>query len=416
MYKITYSTLLDNTKQQDVDVLFEKVVRLDISRISARLQLGRKYLIESSRAAKLHRAMSGWTIRLFDDLERITARSQVEELFGLYQRVKKYRKPQQDEQICQAVAQMIKIAYGLDQSPQLSILINESIKLTQDDKIILRDWVTKLGHYYNACAALISAARRKRWRIFSNIQVESFRIEVPSQIRSPSAPGSADLLFKSLRKLPEISKAWERFNGSEIKAGASLLSRLDSERSGIKIHAEIKLLFYYELHPVRLKPRVICANKSACFLCDLFLRIHGQFQVPMTFGKLNERWILPDWLNIPPQNVSMLQSVIKQFDRALDMEIRQLLSGVKRMPDPMESAIGLPAQWSVSSSSQFHTRCGSVSMLQASAATRKPDARTIRERWISHGLKESLSHLPILRLIQTLISLLGRIVQTRIYR
>lgn len=345
---------------------------------------------------KLHQAVNSWKIKQFSDPRRTVLQNQVGELLDLYRAVKNYQGPQQDEQICRGVAQMIKIAYSLDQSPELRVLVNESTNLTLSDRIALRDWVAKLGHYYNACAVLILTARRKRWRIFSNIRVESFQIAIPNHVRLPSTPGSARPLFESLRELPERSNALKRFNGSETKAGAALLSRLDSERSGIKIHAEIKLLFYYELHPVRLKPRVICANKSACFLCDLFLRVHGQFQVPMTFGKLNERWILPDWLNIPPENSPALQKAVEQFDGTLDIEIRELLRGAKRMPDPMESAIGLPAQWSASSSSQFATRGGSVGTLQMSAATRKLSASTIiGERRISHGSQESYSQFPI---------------------
>ena len=146
------------------------------------------------------------------------------------------------------------------------------------------------------------------------------------------------------------TKLLQQFNGSESKASAALVQRLDGTRPGIKVHAEIKLLFYYESYPNSAKPRVICANKSACYLCDLFLRVHGHFQVPRTFGKLNERWILPDWLDtIPPERFPVLKTVIERFDSILDTQIQRLSRGIGRHPDPMESAIGIAAHWSMSS-------------------------------------------------------------------
>lgn len=92
------------------------------------------------------------------------------------------------------------------------------------------------------------------------------------------------------------------------------------------------------------------ANKSACYLCDLFLKIHGDFQVPRTFGKLNERWILPDWLDtIPLERYPLLKVAIEQFDTILNTQIQRLSHRQDKHPDPRESAIGLPAPWSVSS-------------------------------------------------------------------
>lgn len=36
-------------------------------------------------------------------------------------------------------------------------------------------------------------------------------------------------------------------------------------------------------------------------ICAIFFGLHGQFQVPSTYGRLNERWILPDWLDDIPE-------------------------------------------------------------------------------------------------------------------
>ena len=157
--------------------------------------------------------------------------------------------------------------------------------LSTAERTCLGDRMAKLGQYYKASTELILAARRKRYRTFQRIRVESFQICVPDNIRTPSNPGSATPLIKALQESNHASKLLKRFNGSASRASAALLQRLNDTRSGIKVHAEIKLLFYYEIYPKNAKPRVICANKSACYLCDLFLRVHGHFPGPKDLRK-----------------------------------------------------------------------------------------------------------------------------------
>ncbi len=53
-----------------------------------------------------------------------------------------------------------------------------------------------------------------------------------------------------------------------------------------KIHTEIQILFYYDMHPNIRRPTVVCSSKSACFLCDLFIKIHAKFYVAGTHGVL----------------------------------------------------------------------------------------------------------------------------------
>lgn len=307
---------------------------------------------------QLNGAVNRFRTNIPDEFREI--QSQVHELVDTYRLLKRCHKYPPEEQTYRRLEKMIKIARSVDQSPSLSTLLSHDSALSPERAILMKDWVAKLGHYYNACDALVSAARRKRC-LFQNIRVETFEIELPTAVRSFSIVGSAIPLLKSLQGAPGMSKAIRRFGNSQDQACTVLLNRLDGTRAGIKVHAEIKLLFYYATHAVELKPRVVCANKSACYLCDLFLRIHGQFQVPMTFGKLNERWVLPDWLSVRPEELPTLQSAMKRFNHALDEQIRRLLKGVNRLPDPMESAIGLPVEWSPAASTLLRTSHGVTS-------------------------------------------------------
>ena len=299
---------------------------------------------------QLYRALHDRSITNVGRIQLTALQEQVAALLDLYRTLKSNPMPQQNPVVLDNVERIIKMIHGLGQSAEFNADLPDSSALGTAERTSLRDRMAKLGQYYKASTELILAARRKRYRIFRRIRVENFQIRVPDDVRMPSSPGSATPLIKALHESNHAPKLLRQFNGSESKASAALVQRLDGTRPGIKVHAEIKLLFYYESYPNIAKPRVICANKSACYLCDLFLRVHGHFQVPRTFGKLNERWILPDWLDsIPPERFPVLKTVIERFDSILDMQIQRLSRGIGRYPDPMESAIGISAHWSMSS-------------------------------------------------------------------
>jgi hypothetical protein len=137
--------------------------------------------------------------------------------------------------------------------------------LSFKERTPLQDTFVKLEKYYKASSDLVLAARRRKPRIFQRIRMESFQISVPNSVRFPSEPKSALPLIQDLAKSPETSRLLSRFHGSESAASAAVLRRLDSSRSDVKIHAEVELLFYCELHADSVRPRVLCANKSACY-------------------------------------------------------------------------------------------------------------------------------------------------------
>src|SRR5271167_475092 len=69
--------------------------------------------------------------------------------------------------------------------------------------------------------------------------------------------------------------------------------RLRDVHGAKRIHAEIQIIYHYELNPVPISPRVICSSKSACFLCNLFAQVHRKFYIARTHGRLYENWKLP---------------------------------------------------------------------------------------------------------------------------
>lgn len=65
------------------------------------------------------------------------------------------------------------------------------------------------------------------------------------------------------------------------------------------IHAEIQLIVFYGLtsNLMGQMPRVLGVSKSACYLCDLFISIHGQFHISETHGRLYYLWTVPNLAN-----------------------------------------------------------------------------------------------------------------------
>lgn len=176
----------ENARQFDVDVLFERVVQLDISRICARLQLRQKQDVKSSLVMQLCGVVNRLRTDIPDEFREI--QNQVRELSETYQLLKLRHKYPPEEQTYRQLREMIKIARCVDQSPSLSTLLSHDSTLSPERVIIMKDWLAKLGHYYNACVSLVSAARKKR-SLFRNIRVESFEIELPTAVRSFSVAG-----------------------------------------------------------------------------------------------------------------------------------------------------------------------------------------------------------------------------------
>jgi hypothetical protein len=160
----------------------------------------------------------------------------------------------------------------------------------------------------------------------------------------------------------------------------NLRKRIAEVSMHLKVHAEIQLLFFYELNPNTPRPRFICSSKQACYLCDLFLRIHGSFNCPRSHGRLYNMWILPDWLDIPIQRHQDFADMTKRLKDALDDRIKETLtSGPKRHLDPDESNV--PSEAHYSSTAHSALELGS----QASRSALRPQLPLSQEGIVGTG-------------------------------
>ncbi|KAI1392059.1 uncharacterized protein F4822DRAFT_114556 [Hypoxylon trugodes] len=105
-----------------------------------------------------------------------------------------------------------------------------------------------------------------------------------------------------------------------------------------KVHAEIQLIYYCELHiPQNRLPRVICSSKDACWLCNEFILMYEKMHMPKSHGKLYPQWRLPALAN--PEFDTLARGYNKRLKDALKSSLKTLFvrQGRTVYPSPNES-------------------------------------------------------------------------------
>ena len=203
----------------------------------------------------------------------------------------------------------------------------------------LSDSVRKVGRYYRVSVDLINAARNPRYTIFNHITIETLMPPATDQGQIMSSSSSFDEI---LQRICPTSFEAESLSAARQKFHA----RMSSHDTRWKVHAEIQLLFFYELNPKTHPPRMLCSSKSACYLCSLFVRTHGRFHVPRTHGRLYDRWFLPEWSKVGVSH-DHLELAISKFDTALRAKIRFVIDRQKfQAVYPNESVTLTVVPWS----------------------------------------------------------------------
>lgn len=313
----------------------------------------------------------------------------------------------------------------ITQAHELSLLIEPafktSTKLEPSLKRHLCEAVGKLGRYYTASCELICAARSKSHNVFRHVAIETCQVSGPSNA-SVSNPFST--LTNAVQNIvrpgtPEqqktLRKSLETLLARPLKTSESEFhSRTLDNSKAPRVHAEIQLLFFYELHPKILRPRVICSSKSACYLCDLFIRCHGQFHISRTHGRLYGKWNLPGcyWGScLTPAVQSDLKLVTQKFNSILEEKIRSIFRiGKAAAPcnHPNESILIAPAHWSSSTLSKaLHSPAAvstsTVHIYPDQHIRQSPHLGTASILQISHEIDEASSHGTICSTGQTVV-------------
>lgn len=208
--------------------------------------------------------------------------------------------------------------------------------------------ITKLNRYFSVSRFLLQAAQK--YSVFSRIRISVISFRAPKLAPMelyPTTAGVIDDLLEGPKHRTLTSKLHVESSTAVhdcIRQGATL---------AVPVHAEIQLLFYYENSFSSVPPRIICSSKQACFLCNLFFKIHSRFIIPSTHGRLYEKWALPAAVKSMGENaegdiLTVPESFVSAIDNVLTREMR--LTG-KPNPTPYESMILLSAACSQSNQS-----------------------------------------------------------------
>ncbi|KAL4821936.1 hypothetical protein BDW67DRAFT_149854 [Aspergillus spinulosporus] len=111
------------------------------------------------------------------------------------------------------------------------------------------------------------------------------------------------------------------------------------------VHAEIQLVVELannafqqagDQSTVLIRPRTIGTSKYLCYLCYLFLRYHGDFQLLNSHGRLYDQWTVPDLAEYNMATRNKFAAVLESMDEHVLQQIKETQCIVWR-PEPMTS-------------------------------------------------------------------------------
>ena len=212
--------------------------------------------------------------------------------------------------------------------------------------------ITKLSRYSSVPRFLLEAAQK--YQVFKNIRVSAVCFRAPHLPATELDSMTTDLIHKILDG-PKLRIHASKFHDLSLD---TIENHLRQEATlAVPVHAEIQLLFHYERIYCEMPPRIICSSKQACYLCDLFFKIHGKFTVPNSHGRLYEKWALPKEVkSITNANSDILTKLWKFVEAIENALVRETQVARKFHPIPCESIILHSAVWVQSNQSMASAR------------------------------------------------------------
>ncbi len=225
--------------------------------------------------------------------------------------------------------ELITQMHDLASQTKLNSALSSSKRLNPELKTFLPEAVGKLGRYYTISYELVCVARSEEYSIFNSITIGT------SPTLCPPQPSSVDKNVHPLTALQNILRPGSAVQARLLKPslerclGKPIQVILDEFRVTIELNSE------------RLRPRTISSSKSACYLCDLFFRLHGQYHVPRTHGRLYHRWTLPECHTLLPEMRRRdFDLILRNFSDILKVRVRVALDrGPVRADHPNESTL-----------------------------------------------------------------------------
>lgn len=327
------------------DQVFYMVVSMCSSRILSRLRLG------SPGCRKMKRSFRD-TLQALDraltqiSQDKLKDRDLLEAVSLLSTRAKEARKAADlwsRHQVAARLIELVESIYRIQQIEQLQPIVdmipNDYMEPTARESFM--NIVGKVSRYREAARFLYCTAKKvplaRNMRTvpvqlpqeaFATPSVDTYTPNLLIKVTEASAKGRQQKLLK------EICRA---LGLSEQQASDQYCLQVMNILRHAKIHSEVQIIAYCELHPQLTLPRVICSSKDACFLCNLFIKVYGKLHTPRSHGRLYPAWRLPC--------LSQLQELEQRFSQSLQDNFQEsctaLLSTRRKVlrPNPIESTL-----------------------------------------------------------------------------
>ncbi|KAL8849086.1 MAG: hypothetical protein Q9221_005930 [Calogaya cf. arnoldii] len=325
--------------------LFRQVVILDESRILSRLRsrhaartrktIGKPELLPLLDKTIHHKSIHSGGKLTKTNLDRI--QSSTKHLAEKFYKFEAARQCDSSNDTSREILHDLLVGIGQFDVNSLQTALESSHVVDPSLKTSLPHALSKIGRYYQIACDLIDAARSELSTLFRSISVHA--VEQP-QLDMRFVAGHSTGFGETIKRVTRPSQQYRQnaFDPGHVSAvRTKYQNRITDCATAWKCHAEIQILLFYEQMPHTLNPRIIGSSKSACYLCNLFIQNHRQFQVPRSHGRLYDRWIIPlDQVSVN----GPLRPVVDRFNGALEAKIVSVLTD-KQLPfaHPAESVL-----------------------------------------------------------------------------
>ncbi|KAK4132321.1 hypothetical protein BT67DRAFT_425741, partial [Trichocladium antarcticum] len=221
---------------------------------------------------------------------------------------------------------VLRAAYRLSRTTDLGSIFAEltTSGLEPGTKAGVATRLNKLAQYRESCLYLLRTA--KKFALFDNAEVVCVSLDPHLFSRNlTTSPKSCLASCLSRCQTGTRTDLGHKRIQARLKTDDShFKSTVRKVLTESRVHAEVQIVCYYELQPVSKTPRVICSSKDACYLCNLFIQLHGTFHIPKTHGNLYPRWqLLP---------ISTLNHVLARINKCLETQIREIIGDIMANP------------------------------------------------------------------------------------
>ncbi|KAL2869750.1 nucleic acid/nucleotide deaminase domain-containing protein [Aspergillus lucknowensis] len=220
------------------------------------------------------------------------------------------------DETAQALQELVKATFTWCKSPLIGDYASrlENAGLTRQIAAALKTLrqLEKIGAYWRIAKGLVAVAAR-RPDIFRHIELRYVTpyASIPTGVTYESWAQTCHV-HAEIQLVVELAKGASRETVADADPAAGTVSVLE------------------------MRPRTIGTSKYLCYLCYLFLRYHGGFQILSTHGRLYDQWTVPDLVEYDIATRDRFAVVIQRINEHVVDQIEETKCVIWRA-EPMTS-------------------------------------------------------------------------------